>query len=166
MTYFGWPSLCLRVADLEDSRRFYTHFGMRVIDQVAEKRAVLQYGAFNLSLMTFLDANLLNFRGGDVFAAYTRLKSVFPDLTGEPERYTPEKYDAAASGQCWETTDPDGNVIFLDTNETESGDAYIRMRSVQVLRNAEQELEALGAAPELLDAFRTQILDRFAGGDQ
>jgi len=162
VTYFGWPSVCFRVTDLEESKRFYTHLGMRVIDQVAAKRVVLQHGAFNLALMTFLDANLLNFRGGDIFAAYAHMKSAFPDLEGEPERYTSEQYESTASGECWATTDPDGNEIFFDTNQTETGDRYIRRRSLQILRNAEQELEALGADPDLLNAFKSQILERFA----
>ena len=161
MTFFGWPTLCLRVADLETSKRFYSHLGMRVIDEVPEKRVVLQYGTFNLALMTFLESNLLNLRGGDVFAAHAHLTSEFPELPGNPERYTPEKYDSPCDGECSETVDPDGNRIFFDTNESEIGDGYTARRSIQVLRGAEQELEALGADPRLLSALNVEVLEKF-----
>ncbi len=165
----GWASLCLRVADLEASKRFYTHLGMQVIEEYAGeggKRAVLQCGSFNLALMTFLDANLINFRGGDVFAIHEHMKAAFPDLDGEPERYTAEQYGATAPGECWSTRDPDGNEIFFDTNETETGDGYIQSRTIDILRNAATELEALGADPEVLESLRTEVLEKFAGASR
>lgn len=165
MSYFGWPSLCLRVRDLEASKAFYTRLGMSVVSEVAGKTVVLQYGVYRIALMTFLDENLINFRAGDVLESERILKAEFPSLEGESERYTTEQYDSAADGICWATRDPDGNEVFFDTNQLEVGPDYFRERSLDVVRGAIEELEMMSAAPEIVTALRRDVLERFARGD-
>lgn len=165
MTYFGWPSLCLKVRDLEASRRFYTRMGMHVVSEVEGLTVILGYGTFRLALMTFLESNVLNFRAGDVFQVSTELKSEFPKLAGEAERYTREKYDADADGVCWSISDPDGNNVFFDTNELEVGPEYVRSRSLQILRGAAAELEMLGADPGLLDSLKREVIGPYSKGE-
>ncbi len=69
MSNLGWPSLCLPAADLEASKRFYVTAGMQLVSERPDVRAVLGFGGFRLSLMSFLERPLINIRGGDVFAA-------------------------------------------------------------------------------------------------
>ena len=165
MTYFGWPSLCLRVRDLDASKAFYSRMGMEVVSEVEGKTVVLSYGTFRLALMTFLDENLLNFRAGNVRDIFADLKGNFPDVEGEPEDYTPSKYDSDADGVCWATRDPDGNEIFFDTNKNEIGPEYIRKRSLEILRGAAMELERIQADPEVLATLRDQVIGAYADRD-
>ncbi|MCS5635836.1 MAG: hypothetical protein NZ990_04915 [Myxococcota bacterium] len=158
MIYPGTVSLCLRTNDLEIAKRFYAHLGFSVIEEVASQRVVLQHGSFNLALMNFLDANVINFRGGDAFAIREHMVQDFPDMIGEPENYSAEQYDAAADGTCWATRDPDGNEILFDTHAGERGPAYVRRRTRDILANALSELEAVGADTPILDALRSQVL--------
>lgn len=161
--YVGAPSLCLKVKDLERSRDFYHALGMEVFDEVPGQRVVLRRGSFSLALMTFLEKDLLNFRGVDAFAIYDFLRDKGLELTGEPERYAKEKYDSDADGACLATEDPDGHEILFDTNENERGEAFEQRRLTQLLKNTEQDLVDIGASNECLRAFREEVLDRFGG---
>jgi catechol 2,3-dioxygenase-like lactoylglutathione lyase family enzyme len=158
--YVGSPTLCLRARDLEASRRFYEVLGMEVVDEVPGTRLVLRRGTFRLALMTFLDENWLNFRGADVFAVHAFLREQGLELEGAPERYSREQRGADADGACWSTRDPDGNVVFFDTNRGEEGGDLAQRRLAQLLRDTEQELSDLGAE-ECLGAFRREILAKF-----
>jgi catechol 2,3-dioxygenase-like lactoylglutathione lyase family enzyme len=159
--HVGSPTLCLRARRLDASRRFYEALGMEVVDEVPGVRVVLRRGTFSLALMTFLDENWLNFRGADVFAVHAFLRDRGLGLEGAPERYSREQHGADAAGACWSTRDPEGNVIFFDTNETETGERAARERLAQLLRHTEQELSELGA-DECLGAFRREIFAKFA----
>src|SRR5690606_14008059 len=72
----GWFEMCLNVADLSRSIEFYRKLGFRT---VSENRgagfAVIVNGDARLALYEgHIDGNLLNFRGGDVFAIAAELK--------------------------------------------------------------------------------------------
>jgi catechol 2,3-dioxygenase-like lactoylglutathione lyase family enzyme len=162
--YYGWPSLCLNVRDLEASTRFYEALGMEVLEDVsaAGKRVVLRSGPFRLGLFVGIDTNTLNFRGADVVALHETLKRQCPGLEGAPQRYSPGDGRAAElPGWSWFTRDPDGNRILFDTNRSEEGEPFRRRRLGQLLRDAEHELTTIGASAELLETFRTQLIDRF-----
>jgi catechol 2,3-dioxygenase-like lactoylglutathione lyase family enzyme len=161
--YYGWPSLCLNVQDLDRATRFYESIGMEVLPEASSpgKRVVLRSGTFRLGLFLGIGSNCLNLRGGDVTAVHQELKGRFPDLEGEPERYVPDPVNGAdAAGCCWFTKDPDGNSILFDTNEREEGDSFRRWRTEQILRDAERELAAVADA-DVVETFRTQLIDRF-----
>ena len=153
MAYVGWPSLCLRVTDLESSKKFYEAVGLSLISEVPGKRAILGFGAFRLALMTFLDESLINVRGSDVLATRERLRADFPNLEGEADFYSAEEYDADADGCCWTARDPDGNVVFFDTNERETGPEYVASRTADILDGAIEELGALGSPQIILDGL-------------
>ncbi len=153
----GTVSLCLRAPDLERAKGFYTHLGLRVIEEVPGQRVVLQQGSFKLALMSFLDANVINFRGGDAFAIQAHMKQAFPDMEGEAERYTAEQYGATDDGACWATRDPVGNEILFDTHAGEQGPSYVRQRTREILADALAELEALGADTPFVDTLRKEV---------
>lgn len=160
---FGWTSLCLPAKDLDRSRRFYEAVGMQVMETVPGRRVVLRNGPFRLALMPFLDAPLLNWRGGDAFAVHDAVKAVWPDATGAPTAYRahdPES-EADADGACWATRDPDGHEILFDTNVLESSDAGRAERVARILRDAEQALERAGAPAACLEALRASVIAPF-----
>jgi catechol 2,3-dioxygenase-like lactoylglutathione lyase family enzyme len=152
----------LKAKDLDASRRFYEALGMNVVIEVPDKLTVLARGSFTISLMSFLDENLLNFRGEDAFSIHEAVRQAGVTAVGEPERYAKEQYDADADGACWETRDPDGNIVLIDTNENETGAEASRGRLNQALRSAEQDLADAGASAECLAAYRSQILSPFS----
>ena len=153
----GTVSLCLRAPDLDRAKGFYTRLGLRVIEEVPGQRVVLRHGSFKLALMSFLDANVINFRGGDAFAIQAHMKRAFPDMEGEAEHYTAEQYDATADGAAWATRDPEGNEILFDTHAREQGPSYVRQRSGEILAAALSELEALGVDTPFVDTLRSEI---------
>lgn len=163
MAYLGWPSLCIRVSDLETSKRFYSTLGFDLISEVPDLRVIMGFGSFRLALMTFLDENLLNVRGGDVVEAHRTLISEFPDLEGEPGAYSQQEVDADADGCSWSTRDPDGNSVFFDTNELEVGPEALRQRALDILNGAAAELELIGAEPDLVARLRENVIAAYAG---
>ena len=56
MSYLGWPSLCLRVADLEASKRFYQESGLTLLSEIHRLLVSAGHGdADNAALMRFFD---------------------------------------------------------------------------------------------------------------
>lgn len=156
--YWGWTSLCLPTRDLERSKQFYEAIGMKIVEEVPEVRVVLRNGPFRLALMPFLDAPLLNVRGADVAAAHAAANDRQPDSDGSVELYEADDANKAdAGGTCWLTHDPSGHAILFDTNRREEGAGFRRERTRQVLIDAEEELSAIGASPDLLASLRALI---------
>ncbi len=163
---FGWTSLCLPARDLARSRRFYEALGMELVEEVPGLRIVLRNGPFRLALMTFLDAPLLNWRGGDAFAIHGAVTAALPDAPGEvPRRYRADDLENAADadGACWSTRDPDGHEILFDTNALETGEVGRADRITRILRDTEQALERAGAPRACLDALRHDVIEPFTG---
>lgn len=159
--YGGWTSLCLPTKDLEASKNFYEALGMKLVEEVSGVRVVLRNGSFRLALMPFLDEPLLNVRGADVAAAHAAATAARPDTSGTVEHYDADAENRAdAGGACWQTHDPAGHPILFDTNHQEEGEGFRRARTRQILEDAEEELTALGADPDLLAGLRTLIGNR------
>lgn len=159
--YAGRPHFCLKSKNLDASRRFYEALGLAVVDELPGKRIVLERASFRIMLMTFLDEDLLNFRGADAFAIHDHLDREGISAPGEPERYRKEKFDADADGVCWLTRDPDGHAILFDTNKDEEGESAARESVDLALRNAERDLIDAGASDACLEAYRQKILTPF-----
>ena len=159
--YAGRPHFCLKSKNLDASRRFYEALGLAVVDELPGKRIVLERASFRIMLMTFLDEDLLNFRGADVFAIHDHLDREGISASGEPERYRKEKFDTDADGVCWLTRDPDGHAILFDTNQNEEGESAARESVDLALRNAERDLIDAGASDACLEAYRQKILTPF-----
>jgi len=159
--YAGRPHFCLKSKNLDASRRFYEALGLAVVDELPGKRIVLERASFRIMLMTFLDEDLLNFRGADAFAIHDHLDREGISAPGEPERYRKEKFDADADGVCWLTRDPDGHAILFDTNQNEEGESAARESVDLALRNAQRDLIDAGASDACLEAYRQKILTPF-----
>ncbi len=149
----GMLTLCLKCADLDASSRFYEALGLEVLERTDE-RVVLKSGHARVALMTFLQENCLNFRGGDAFALHAAGTAAGLELAGTPERYPAAKYSASADGVCWSTHDPDGNNVFFDTNDAESSAAGRAAQRRQLLEDSAQMLQALGASGDCVATLR------------
>ena len=159
--YAGRSTFCLKARNLDASRHFYEALGLAVVEEVPGKRVTLERGSFWITLMTFLDEDLLNFRGADAFAIHDHLDRQGISAPGEPERYRKEKFDADADGACWLTRDPDGHAILFDTHKDEEGERAVRENVDRALRNAERDLVDAGASDACLEAYRQKVLTPF-----
>ncbi len=104
----GWFELCLSVADIRRSLGFYEKLGFRrVAGNLDEGHVVIQQGDCRLALYQgYLDGNLLNFRGGDVFAIADALKR--RGLAFKRDAFAESDGSAGALLE-----DPDGNEIYF-----------------------------------------------------
>jgi len=111
----GRFELCLDVADIRRSLDFYEKLGFRqVAGDVEERNVVLQKGDCRLALYQgYIKGNLLNFRGGDVFAIAAALKQ--QGLAFKKEAFTAEDGSAGALLE-----DPDGNEIYFVSHPGET----------------------------------------------
>ena len=162
--YVGHAAWCLKVSNLLSAKRFYQGLGLEVFYE-GDGTVLLRRGSLQLGLMTFLDDDMLNFRGEDAFAIQAHLQQQGLQPSGQPKRYDREEFDTGFEGACWSTKDPDGHVIFFDTHRGEMSKAAQQGRVEQVLKNTEQDLIDLGASDDCLAAFRQHVLSRFASTD-
>ena len=152
---------CLKTTDTEASRSFYEAMGLDVTGNNDERWVQMGNGDCQLALMSFLGANWLNFRGADPFKVYERMSAAGLTLEGEPTRYTEEEF-GGAPGAHWQTKDPDGNVVYIDTTDPElivPGHPDARKT---VLERAHRQLCNIGAEEACMEAFKTELLERFA----
>ncbi len=101
---------CLNVADLSRSLGFYRKLGFEMIGGVLDEGwAIVRHGDCTLGLFQgHIATNLLNFRGGDVFAIAKELEARGLELSREPQI----EDDGSAAA---EIHDPDGNRIYFNT---------------------------------------------------
>lgn len=101
---------CLNVADIHKSLEFYRKLGFsQTGGNLDEGWVIIKHGNCILGLYQgHIAANLLNFRGADVFAIAEALKS--RGLNFKKDAHIEPDKSAAA-----EILDPDGNVIYFNT---------------------------------------------------
>ncbi|MBD3649293.1 MAG: hypothetical protein HUJ31_18000 [Pseudomonadales bacterium] len=151
----GSQTLCLRTSDLAASRSFYQALGGRLFIDTPEY-CVFDIGTSTFALMPFLKENCLNFRGASMEAIRDHMNTQGFELSGEIQRY---KSSPGGQGECLETSDPDMNILFFDTNESDTP----HFRAKRLLQKIELELGALGLDSVHFAAFRNE-LEEFAGG--
>jgi hypothetical protein len=101
---------CLNVKDVTAALDFYTKLDFQKVDGVLEQGwAIVEQNGVRLGLFQgHIPANLLNFRGGDVFALQHSLQSRGLKMKTEAIR--------DPKGCCTAyLEDPDGNVLMFDT---------------------------------------------------
>ena len=106
--------------------------------------------------MTFLQNNLITFRGADISAVHASYQSKGIEVVGSPEPYTAEKM--GSDGMHWNTRDPDGNVVYFDTMAEEAP----KSRKVErLLDDIERYLAKAGIESTTFAAFRAELTDRY-----
>ena len=151
----GWHDICLKASNLEESKLFYQALGFDVTHD-SDSWVHLSNGNLEISLMTFLEENWINFRGADVFAVYETLKEKGLTVEGAPELY---KEDAmGADGAHWNTRDPEGNVVYFDTTTAEASQA----KQVEYLvMTISRYLEKTGIESAVFPAFAEDLKERY-----
>lgn len=158
----GFLSYCVVAKDMEASSKFYGALGFDVVDgEGGGSYRMATNHDLSIALMGFLETNWLNFRGGDPFEIYERLKGAGFELEGEPETYEGEEFNMDEGGAHWQTKDLDGNVVYFDTAASERltlGDPVLVRK---VLERTAHQLENIKADADCRDAFKREMLDRF-----
>ena len=124
----GFYSICLKTDYLDETVAFYRRLGFAPVGEDAPGlRVSLANGDGALTFMTFLDANVINFRGahihrlmGEILAAgvvvsgYNEMPEQQPLMLDEEGRPLPEN-------ECGHFTvhDPDGHELFFNTHPRE-----------------------------------------------
>ena len=156
-TYAGSFTLCIKTASTTTSRDFYRALGLEVTGNDDAHWVQMSNGDCTVSLMSFLDANWLNFRGADPFEMHERLRGTGLALAGAPERYSAE--DFGNPGAHWQTRDPDGNVVYFDTSDPEIIEPGDPERVKGALDRAARQLRNIGAEPSPRDILETEMSD-------
>jgi catechol 2,3-dioxygenase-like lactoylglutathione lyase family enzyme len=115
----GKLDLCLKVKDLATSAAFYKKLGFTDDRSFPERGyAMLRGPGFTLALYTsdHISENIINFRGGDVFAITSALKA--QGVTFETDAAV--ESDGAIGSFV---RDPDGNLIYFNTSPQEAAQA-------------------------------------------
>lgn len=138
----GWFTLCLKAGKYKETLDFYRKLGFKNVGGQPEHGwATLTNGATEVAVMSFLQSNLINFRGGPIATLAAELeRRGFPlfhqaqtDPTSPEDRIRgPRTYDAAKWPAEFHTgkdgsvlspenagdfmiEDPDGHLILFDT---------------------------------------------------
>ena len=108
--FLGNFELCLNVTDVRRSLEFYETLGFkRVGGNIADGWAILENNNCRLGLYAgHIESNLLNFRGGDVFA-------ICEELKGRGLEFSQDAYREPDGSAGAILKDPDGNVVYFNT---------------------------------------------------
>ena len=162
--YPGQYTLCLQTRNTDDMLRFYGALGMTT-QVLAPISAMAWNGDVHLALMTFLKEHSMNFRGADPVAIHREATSTGIAFENDPYRYRKEEYSADADGCNWLIHDPDGNNVFFDTNENETGPEGLVWMTQRVVLATRRQLENVRASADCQEAFQRNVVDLYAATD-
>lgn len=152
----GWHSICLKTENMAQTRKFYEALGMQVTHD-SEQWVQLTNGNMQLSLMTFLEQNWINFRGGDVYEIAEQLRAQGFTFDEAPSDYS--KDEMGHDGQHWNVKDPEGNVVYFDTTVEEGEQSYCAQTLVQSI---EDYMACAGLESDLFADFKRDLLSKYA----
>lgn len=124
----GFPSVCLKTGDLHRTVAFYRGLGFDPVGEDAPGvRVSLASGADTLTFMTFLDADIVNFRGAHIHRLMCQLEARGVAVTGFNEVPEEQPLELDPDGRplpgnsCGHFTvnDPDGHELFFNTHPHE-----------------------------------------------
>lgn len=157
----GHFTYCLKTTQSEVTRDWYRALGLEVGRPSGGEHVHVGTSDCSLELMSFLPENCLNFRGADVFRVYDRMRASGLELEGRPERYAAAGLGPA--GAQWQTRDPDGNLVYLDTADPERIEPGDPTALRRVLECACRQLRDVDADPACIEAIQSKMIGRFAG---
>lgn len=128
MIPLGFFSVCLRATELETTVRFYKALGFTPVGEDAPGlRMSLEYRSQTLTFMSFLEDNLINFRGAHIHQLKECMKEIDIPITLFEEFKSEERLMLDAEGEplpdnecgSFSIDDPDGHEFFFNTHRQE-----------------------------------------------
>lgn len=128
MDPLGFYSVCLRATSLEKTVSFYKKLGFEPTGEDAPGlRVSLKYGNDALTFMSFLNDNLINFRGAHIHNLKREISSreieikTFEELDGEERLMLDDQGKPLPENECghFSVYDPDGHDLFFNTHPEE-----------------------------------------------
>ena len=134
----GFYNLCLRTERLDETVAFYRRLGFAPTGEDAPGlRVSLAKGPDVLTFMTFLQGDVINFRGAHIHALMTELRAAGVGVTGYNIRADQQPLAVDEAGvplpenACGHFTvyDPDGHELFFNTHPWERATFEAAMRA-------------------------------------
>lgn len=128
MIPLGFYSVCLRATQLHKTVDFYKRLGFQPTGEDAPGlRISLKHGNESLTFMSFLNDNLINFRGAHIHRLKEEFKNLgirvklFEELKREARLMLDEHGVPLPENECgfFSVYDPDGHDFFFNTNPEE-----------------------------------------------
>ena len=128
MIPLGFYSVCLRATELHSTVDFYKRLGFEPTGEDAPGlRVSLKHGNESLTFMSFLNDNLINFRGAHIHRLKEEFKklgisiTLFEELKREERLMLDERGNPLPENECgfFSVYDPDGHDFFFNTNPEE-----------------------------------------------
>lgn len=124
----GFFSVCLRATRLEETVSFYQELGFTPVGEDAPGlRISLAFGSQSLTFMSFLQDNLINFRGAHIHRLKECMKEIgipvtlFEEFKSEERLMLDEEGNPLPNNECgsFSIEDPDGHELFFNTHREE-----------------------------------------------
>ena len=128
MIPLGFYSVCLRAEDLEKTVSFYRALGFTSVGEDAPGlRISLAYRAHSLTFMSFLQDNLINFRGAHIHRLKECMKEInvpitlFEEFKSEERLMLDDHGNPLPDNECgsFSIEDPTGHEFFFNTHREE-----------------------------------------------
>lgn len=128
MIPLGFFSVCLRASDLQKTVDFYKAISFKPVGEDAPGlRVSLEYQSHSLTFMSFLQDNLINFRGAHIHRLKECMKEVdipvtlFEEFKSEERLMLDENGEPLPNNECgsFSISDPDGHELFFNTHREE-----------------------------------------------
>lgn len=128
MIPLGFFSVCLRAPQLDETASFYRKLGFTPVGEDAPGlRISLQYGSQSLTFMSFLQDNLINFRGAHIHQLKEFMKQIgipvtlFEEFKSEERLMLDDKGIPLPDNECgsFSIEDPQEHELFFNTHREE-----------------------------------------------
>ncbi|MCY4128880.1 MAG: hypothetical protein OXG15_06515 [Gammaproteobacteria bacterium] len=128
MIPLGFFSVCLRAPHLEETVSFYKALGFSPVGEDAPGlRTSLEYRSQSLTFMSFLQDNLVNFRGAHIHQLKECMKEIgipvtlFEEFKSEERLMLDDLGNPLPDNECgsFSIGDPDGHEFFFNTHREE-----------------------------------------------
>ena len=128
MIPLGFFSVCLRAPQLEETVSFYKALGFTPVGEDAQGlRISLEYRSQSLTFMSFLQDNLVNFRGAHIHQLKECMNEIgipvtlFEEFKSEERLMLDEQGNPLPDNECgsFSIVDPDGHEFFFNTHREE-----------------------------------------------
>lgn len=158
----GFFSVCLQATRLEETVSFYKKLGFTPVGEDAPGlRISLEYGAQSLTFMSFLQDNLINFRGAHIHRLKKCMQQIgipvtlFEEFKSEERLMLDDAGKPLPDNECgsFSIEDPEGHELFFNTHREERAPF-----EAAVSRQSTGLIDELHAEPSRTDVLHTLVV--------